>query len=238
MTPFKTILRSESGRRFLCWLGAHYIRLVRASGRWTVVRGATAERLWNEGKPFIVGFWHGRLLMLPAFWTRRRVLHILVSGHPDGQLVARTSGHFGIRSIAGSTTRGGGAALRAMLKALKDGDCVGIAPDGPRGPRMRASDGIVTVARMSGAPILPVAYGSARRRILSTWDRFAVAWPFASGVIVWGTPITVARDADGEALEAARRQVEDSLNAITAEADGRCGRAPVEPAPATEGASP
>ncbi len=46
-----------------------------------------------------------------------------------------------------------------------------------------------------------------------------VALPFGGGVIVWGDPIEVARDADDDAQEAARRQVEESLNALTREAD-------------------
>ena len=66
--------------------------------------------------------------------------------------------------------------------------------------------------------------------MIGSWDRFLVAWPFGRGVIVWGEPITVARDADADALEAARAQVEDSLNAITAEADRLTDRVPVEPA--------
>jgi hypothetical protein len=118
-----------------------------------------------------------------------------------------------------------------MVKALKAGDCVGITPDGPRGPRMRASDGAVALARLSGVPIIPATFGAARGRVLQSWDRFLVAWPFGRGVIVWGDPIDVARDADAAALGAARLRVENALNAITAEADRLTGRVPVEPAP-------
>ncbi len=105
-----------------------------------------------------------------------------------------------------------------------------MTPDGPRGPRMRAGDGAVTVARLSGAPIIPATYGISRRRVLGTWDRFIFALPFGRGGLLWGDPIHVDRGADADALEAARRQVEDGLNAITAEADRLCGCTPVEPA--------
>ena len=169
--------------------------------------------------------------MMPYCWDRRRPISVLISQHPDGQILARTVGHFGIDTVAGSTTRGGASALRALLKTLKAGAYVGITPDGPRGPRMRAGDGVITVARLSGAPIIPVAYGISRRRVLGTWDRFVVAWPFGRGVLVWGDPIHVARDADADARETARRQVEDRLNAVTAAADRLGGCTPVEPAP-------
>jgi lysophospholipid acyltransferase (LPLAT)-like uncharacterized protein len=156
---------------------------------------------------------------------------MLISRHPDGQLIARTVAHFGIRTVAGSSSRGGGAALRLMVKALKAGDCVGITPDGPRGPRMRASEGAIHVARLSGAPLVPAAFGARARKVLGSWDRFVVAAPFAGGAFVWGEPIEVARDADDAAIERARRTLEDSLNAVTAEADRLCGQEPVEPAP-------
>jgi len=228
----KRVLRSEAVRRLFCWLAAQYIRLVHLSGRWTAVNGDVPKRYWDVGKPFILAFWHGRLLMMPYCWDRRRAIHMLISQHRDGQLIARTVGHFGIRTAAGSSTRGGAQALRTMVKALAQGDCVGVTPDGPRGPRMRASDGIVGVARLAGVPIVPAAYGTTLGRFLDTWDRFLVAWPFGRCIVVWGEPIVVDRDAGPGAAEAARQRIEDGLNAVTAEADRLCGRTPVEPAPA------
>jgi lysophospholipid acyltransferase (LPLAT)-like uncharacterized protein len=223
-------------RRFFCWLAALYIRLVHHTGRWTVVGGDIPKKFWDEGKPFILAFWHGRLLMMPYCWDYRRTIYMLISQHRDGQLIARTVGHFGIRTAAGSTTRGGAQALRAMVKALAGGDCVGVTPDGPRGPRMRASDGIISVARLSGVPIIPAAYGTTRGRFLNSWDSFLVAWPFGRVVVVWGEPVHVDRHAEGDAGEMARRQVEDGLNAVTQKADRLTGRTPVEPAPVTASA--
>lgn len=238
----KRFLKSDGLRRVLCWLGSLYIRFVHATGRWQVIGGDAARDLWAQEKPFILCFWHGRLLMMPHCWRRDRTIHMLISKHRDGQIIARTVGHFGIRTVAGSSSKGGAQALRAMVKALKAGECVGITPDGPRGPRMRATDGIVSLARLSGVPIIPATFGAARGRVLGSWDRFLIAWPFGRGVIVWGDPIEVPRDADAAQLETARAEVEDALNAITAEADRLTGRDPVAPAehgpaaPSAEGA--
>ncbi|MEK9722900.1 MAG: lysophospholipid acyltransferase family protein [Rhodospirillaceae bacterium] len=237
----KAVLKSDTVRRFACWLGSHYIRFVHATGRWRTERGAAAEQFWNDGRPFILAFWHGRLLMMPYCWRRDVPIHMLISQHRDGQLIARTVSHFGIQTVAGSSSKGGAQALRAMVKALAAGECVGVTPDGPRGPRMRASDGIVSVARLSGVPILPATYSTAGGRVLGSWDRFLVARPFSRGVIVWGEPLSVPRDADAEGVEAARRELEARMNAITAEADRLVGRDPVAPAPepgdAAEGAA-
>ena len=231
MKAVRAIVRSDAFRQLICWLGAGYIRLVHFTGRWRVVGGEIPAEYWNAGKPFILCFWHGRLLMMPYVWDRSRSSHMLISQHRDGQLIARTIGHFGFETIVGSSSHGGARALRSMVKALAAGDCVGITPDGPRGPRMRADNGIVTVARLSGVPVIPVAYSINRGQLLGTWDRFLIAWPFSRGVIVWGEPIHLARDADEATAELIRQRIENNLNAITAEADRLCGRRPIEPTP-------
>ena len=219
-------------RRLACRLAADYIHLVHRSGRWRS-RGAEAPAaLWDARSPFILALWHGQLMMMPYCWRPGTAMHVLISAHHDGVLIARTIGHLGLDSIRGSTRKSGAQALRTMVRRLGAGECVGITPDGPRGPRRRASEGIVTVARLAGVPILPVAASATRRRVLASWDRFTVALPFSRGTFAWGTPIRIARDADAAALAAARREVEDQLNALTDEADRLCGHAPMALAPA------
>lgn len=234
MSIGKAITRSRAGRSLVCWGAAQYIRIVYRSGRWRVVGGETPARLWDEDKPFILAFWHGRLLMMPYTWRRGRFMNMLISQHRDGDLIAKTIGHFGLGTVRGSSRHGGAGALRSLVRALARNNYAGVTPDGPNGPRMRASDGIISLARLSGAPIIPVAFGASRRTILKTWDRFVVPFPFSRGVFLWGDPIHVARDADPHAQEAARKTVEESLNALTREADRLCGREPVTPDLASE----
>jgi lysophospholipid acyltransferase (LPLAT)-like uncharacterized protein len=229
--PHKRLLRSPVVRAALCAITALYVRVVHATGRWRVERGDIPEARWRTGAPFIIAFWHGRLMMMPYCWRRGVPANMLVSQHADGQLIAHTIRHFGFASIAGSTRRGGVAALRAILRGLERGESLGITPDGPRGPRMRASIGVVDIARASGVPMVPLAFSTSRRRVLGTWDRFVVALPLSRGVFVWGSPIEVPRDADAAAREAARRTLEDGLNAVTREADRLVGQTAIDPAP-------
>ena len=231
MRPIKRILANEGVRRVLCAIGAFYIWFVRITTRWDVVNDAEVSSCWDRGKPFIAAFWHGRLLMMPACWRRGIPVAILISEHRDGRLIAQTIAHFGVGTITGSSTRGGSGALRRMMAMLKDGGCVGITPDGPRGPRMRASGGVVAAAKLSGVPVVPVTYSVARRKVLGSWDRFLIAWPFNRGVVVWGNPVSVARDADDAALETARLAIEDELIRISNEADKMVGQPTIDPAP-------
>jgi lysophospholipid acyltransferase (LPLAT)-like uncharacterized protein len=229
MGTLKRLTRHDWTRRIACWFVAQYIRFVRWTGLWRARNDGVPKRLWAEGQPFILAFWHGRLLMMPYCWNPSIKISMLISQHVDGQLIARTVSHFGIATVAGSSSKGGVAALRRILGVLKAGECVGFTPDGPRGPRGRASPGVVYAARLAGVPIVPCSYGVTRRCVLGSWDRFVLALPFARGVFLWGDPIEVARDSDAAAIERARLMVEERLNELGRMADALCGTAPIEP---------
>src|SRR5258708_27676802 len=117
----RRIVRSDRLRRILCAVIALYIRCVYATGRWTVEGGEAARRHHRERRPFILAFWHGRLLMMPMAWPRQVAIHMLISGHRDGRIIADAVGHFGIASIAGASSRRGLPAPRAMGKTRTDG---------------------------------------------------------------------------------------------------------------------
>jgi lysophospholipid acyltransferase (LPLAT)-like uncharacterized protein len=219
----RRLLRSDRLRRVLCWVIHLYIRFVYATNGWTVEGAEVPHRLRAEGKSFILAFWHGRLLMIPMAWQRLAPMHMLISAHRDGRIIADAVTYFGVQSIAGSTRRGGSAALRTMVRRLDAGDCVGITPDGPRGPATVASSGIVNLARLAGVPIVPVVFATSRRRVLRTWDRFHLALPFGRGVFLWGDPIEISAELDADGVEQARRRVETRMNEIAAEADRRVG---------------
>ncbi|MFN4283019.1 MAG: lysophospholipid acyltransferase family protein [Alphaproteobacteria bacterium] len=232
MARLKDILRKPLAQRAACALIAGYIRLVRATSRLSVVGGEHPQRLWDADAPFILAFWHGRLLMMPYSWPRPRPMRVLISRHSDGRLISGTLARFGIDNIAGSSSRGGAAALMAIVKSLtRERVSVAISPDGPRGPRMRASLGAIQAARLSGAPILPCMFAASRRKVLGSWDRFILALPFARAVFVWGEPLYIPRDIADDQLETLRAELEARMNALADQADRLCGVAPIVPAP-------
>lgn len=226
----KKITKSSRFQSCICWVGAQYIRFVYKTSRWNVHNAHIPEDFWQNGKPFILAFWHGRLLLMPYSWPRNQPIHMLISAHRDGQLIAKTVGHFGIQTIEGSTSKGGATALRSMLKSLKAGQCVGITPDGPRGPRMHASAGIVTTAKMAGVPIIPCAFGTSKRKHARSWDRFLIAKPFSRGVFVWGEPIMVPKSAKADEMIHYQNKVADALNTITDQCDILTQHPPIPPA--------
>ena len=200
----RRVVRSDRLRRLLCWVIQLYIRFVYLTNRWSVEGGEIPRQRRGSGRAVILACWHGRLLMIPMAWQRLAPMHMLISAHRDGRIIADAVTYFGVNSIAGSTRRGGSSALRLMLKQLAAGDCVGITPDGPRGPAMQASLGVVNVARLARVPIVPVVFATSRRRVLRSWDRFHLAKPFGRGVFIWGKPIDVEPDLDEAGVERTR----------------------------------
>ncbi|NIZ01516.1 lysophospholipid acyltransferase family protein [Thalassospira lucentensis] len=235
MQWYKRIIKSETTRSTLCWLAANYVRFIHSTGRWRTQGGDLPAHYLTEGKPFIVAFWHQRLLMMPYTWISvagNRPFNMLISSHRDGEIISRTVGYFGTKTIAGSTGKGkgGAAALRQIIKALKSGEVVGMTPDGPRGPRMRASDGIVQAARMANVPIFPLTYSASNRKVLRSWDRFVLPLPFSRGVFHWGDPIYVDRKLDDAGIEAKRVELENALTELTQQTDLSLGLDAIPPA--------
>ncbi len=229
----KRILQSSWAVRLAADAIALYVRLVRVTSRWETRGEENIRAFWDNGKPCIVAFWHGRLLMMPPAWRTERKMHVLISQHRDGELIARAMDRFGILSIRGSSAKrgqdkGGGAALRGIVQTLKRGDFIGFTPDGPRGPRMRASLGVVAAARLGKVPVVPICYGVARRHAFRSWDRFLLPWPFNRGITIWGEPIDVSDT--HESLEEAALRVEAAMNAMADECDRLCNAETIAPA--------
>ncbi len=98
------------------------------------------------------------------------------------------------------------------VRTLRRGGELAVTPDGPRGPRGRVKRGLITIARRTGVPIVPVACRAERAWALSSWDRMVVPKPFSAITVTYHPPVRVDRDADPH--EAAGN-LGDALNTIT-----------------------
>ena len=146
---------------------------------------------------------------------------MLISRHRDGEINAIAAERLGIGTIRGSGNHGGGfvhkggvAAFQVMVHALAEGASIALSADVPKVPRV-AGLGIIKLAQASGRPIYPIAMATSRRIVLNNWDRTTINLPFGRGAGVAAEPMSVPRDADDEALEAARRSSNDRLNTAT-----------------------
>ena len=98
------------------------------------VRGREGlERMAQNDERYIHVFWHAHLLLMVYSYVGPRLV-FMISQHRDGEMIAKTVERFGYDPARGSSTRGGAAAWRAMLKSIRGGADIGFTPDGPRGP--------------------------------------------------------------------------------------------------------
>ncbi|HEX9748871.1 MAG TPA: lysophospholipid acyltransferase family protein [Methylomirabilota bacterium] len=203
-------------------LGAIALRLLAGTLRVRREEAAVAP-LWAARAPLIYAMWHGRLLLLPYLYGHRGA-HVLTSRSRDGELVARWIRRFGLEPVRGSSSRGGADAVRLLARAIRAGREVVVVPDGPRGPREVLKPGVIALARLSGAPIVPTAVGASREWRLRSWDEFRIPQPFARCVVRFGEPIHVSRAAGRSGEEAARKEVEAALRGLCWQVDEEARR--------------
>ncbi|MDQ6964452.1 MAG: lysophospholipid acyltransferase family protein [Mariprofundales bacterium] len=201
-------------QRVIHWLVPHLIRLVivslAASMRWRVVGRPFVA---GETEQFLLCFWHARMLMMPhAFrgWQGE----MLISEHRDGAFIADTMQLFNIKTVRGSTTRGGARALLKMIRSARRGGDIGITPDGPKGPREVVQAGTVQLAMKAKIPLRAVCYASSRQWRVNSWDRFYIPKPFSRGVVVYGEPLFIAADTPMEEAVTLAQQAMDEVQSV------------------------
>ena len=209
-----------------------YLLLLRATMRIERESDETLARVRRESGQYILAFWHSRFAMMPFLYPGGRMVGLL-SQHRDSRMLAWVLESFSFEVAYGSSTAGGTRAVRELLQRVRAGYDVGLAPDGPRGPRRRVKPGVIAIARLSGLPIVPVTYSARPARRLGSWDRTLFPWPFARALFLCGSLIHVPRHADEAEQERLRLVVEREIDRITELADARVGLAP-EPAPPVE----
>ena len=209
---------SLSGR-----LLAAYIRLVARTST-IICDSEDIHALVRAPHPAVMACWHGQFLMAAIFRPSDMPVTAMVARHRDAELVGQVMTAFGVGLVRGAGAghrrrdRGGMTALRQGLRALKDGATLFMTADVPPGPARQAGLGVITIARMSGRPILPVATATSRYKAFSSWSRFTLNLPFSRLGVAIGEPVFVPRDAGEAAMEEARRLVEQRLDTVTARA--------------------
>ncbi|MDH4121714.1 MAG: lysophospholipid acyltransferase family protein [Deltaproteobacteria bacterium] len=196
------------------WLVAALVRGLYATARKRRVNWQVVEGLAERGTPAIYALWHNNLL----FFGRElggRGLGAMVSRSKDGEGIARILAGWGFQVVRGSSSNGGKAAFREYLRLLKSGAGVAITPDGPRGPRYVLQEGVAALARLSGAPIVPVHYAAPRCWQAGSWDRMKLPKPFSRVVVMAGTPLYLSR----EETPGDRERVEGALRRLSAVAE-------------------
>lgn len=168
--------------------------------------------------------WHGGLVPV-AHRFRDCGIAVAISRSRDGDLAAAVLEGLGYPDPPrGSSSHGGVVALRALLNRQTAGDTVGIVTDGPRGPARVSKPGIIGLARLGRAPIVPIGVAARPALRIGSWDRLMLPLPFAAVAFHFGAPVVVPRDSDPEAVEQARQALDRALAESTKRASDSLAR--------------
>lgn len=162
-------------------------------------------------EPFMVAFWHGKLLLAPFIYTKLRKnvkIGVIISDHFDGEIIARTMDYFGFETIRGSSSKGGIKALKESFRKISEGYDIAITPDGPRGPYHSIADGIVSITQKKEMMIVVFNYKASACWELKSWDRFMIPKPFSTMDFYASEPFSIA----GLDKDAAKARIKEKLN--------------------------
>lgn len=180
------------------------------------------RELKTLGVPILFALWHGRMY-LSIQQHRHQGIVTMASQSKDGEIIAQWLTRNGYAVVRGSTTRGGGQALREMVRHVRSGRHAALTVDGPKGPARVVQLGIVQLARLTHGWILPITSSSSRPRFLNSWDRYLLPLPFSKNVVVYGEPFAIPAEMPDEKAE---RRIAEALDAATWEADEAAGITP------------
>ena len=208
-------------QRTLAWLVFTLIRTV----------SATLRYQWNDRSgyidvptpgPAIYCAWHNRLaLSMPAYYgyVKKRNhtpgMAAMVSASRDGGFLTGILECFKVQPVRGSSSRRGSQALLELTTWAERGYDLAITPDGPRGPCYVVQDGVMSLAQLTGLPVVPVSYGLNWKIRVQSWDRFQIPLPFSRCEIIYSKPIRVPREASDTERESLRQQLEIEMRAIS-----------------------
>lgn len=207
----KAFFRSAFVQQVLATLFAAWLRLCYATFRWTRVDQEKVEAVWAMDSGAVLCFWHAQVPLAPQCWPQsphRQDMRCLISRSSDGEFIALTMERNGFPAFRGSSkkmtdpnkNKYGEQALRDMARWVRAGGAVALTPDGPRGPAEVMQGGALSLARITGAPVIFCGLAVRPSFRIGSWDRTHIPLPFARGVMVWDGPHFIAKGDDIDAL--------------------------------------
>lgn len=173
-----------------------------------------------EIKPCIYAMWHAHQCCIHGIKDKGN-LNVLISRSVDGEIIARVVEKWGFKTVRGSKGKKGAVeATMKLIERLKHNECAAMMVDGPRGPVEVVKDGVIKIAKMSGAPIIPTYWYSEDFTLLKlpSWDKFRYPFGYTRLLNLYAEPIYVDANNSDEQDEEARLKLQQSLEDLAKKA--------------------
>lgn len=213
--------RTQAAQSAFAWFVAAYIRLIYFTSRKQFICHPDSLPYYSGEKNAIFAFWHGRMILVPPYKPKSRPMHVLISHHNDGELIAQSLEYFGLGTVRGSSSSGGSRAIREVQRLFKKGANIAITPDGPRGPNREVQPGVAYLARLCKTSVIPVSFAAVRYKELRSWDRMMIPTPFNRFAMCVGAPLHLDLEAKADETTTLQEReiIKQALNAVTQEAE-------------------
>ncbi len=211
-----SVLHIDS-KKAIKWASGGVYTLFRILERMIEIRNVNYPEQENN---VVFAMWHAQQCSLHGIpFKKRKNVNILISRSDDGEIIAQVVHKWGFNTVRGSKDnkgerrKGGMQATLQMIDRLKDGQNVAIMVDGPAGPYHEVKNGVIKVAKKTGAAIIPMTWYSPNKSLLRlpTWDKFEIPMGFTKIVNLYGAPIYISEDADVEEDIRVKQQLKDAL---------------------------
>lgn len=198
--------------------GILIVRLLSGSMRLCKQSLASVAAPEPGGPGLIFAVFHGsHFPTLRAY--RDQGAYVISSRSADGEILTRILASFGFNAVRGSTSRGGTRALVALARHVRSGSHAAIGVDGPRGPRQEVQAGVILLAKLTGARLIPSAASLSSYWQINSWDHYRIAKPWSRALVVFDEPMLVPPDADAALIEAKRVALQDRMIVLQQRAD-------------------
>lgn len=221
------ILKHNLVQTIICYIISLYIKLVFYTSKLEIT-GHTEEylNLLINNKATFVITWHGKIFIAPMIVRTllkkinyKKQPCVLSSKHRDGKLASKTMAIFNFKEIFGSTINrnklhqaqesGAVKSIMIIMREIKNGSSIHLAPDGPRGPLRKINSEIVNIAKKTDTPIFPVAIKYSLKKQLKSWDEFQIPFPFGKIIVDYLEPLYINKNSD---FEESNLILEDRMN--------------------------
>ena len=191
----------------------YLIRIYSASLRLKVINEEEWIDYLERGGRALLCCWHQQFFIGMRLFSRYKkyTAYVMISKSTDGDIASRVAETANFFPVRGSSSKGGGAALKQMISRLKTGKLAIHLLDGPRGPAGIVKAGAIAIASGAEAAIVPVHVQADRAWHAHSWDKFMIPKPFAHVTVTFCPLMTVDRDPDVNQYEEYRQQLEDTL---------------------------
>jgi hypothetical protein len=96
----------------------------------------------------------------------------------------------GARIVVGSSSRGGAAGLKGLIRVVREGHNCSFAVDGPRGPIYKLKPGVLEASRLLDCPIYYASVSCDRAfHLHRAWNRAYLPKAFARIDVQWYGPL-------------------------------------------------